>query len=147
MGLHDAVDPAAYPVLSGIDRYGPSTAAALGHRIGLDRSIVSRRAARLTAAGLVSAAPDASDARAVILTLTEPGAAIVDVMRQRLASAIDERLADWDEADRDAFAALLHRFVAEGPLRQPGGRVTDPASRSNRDGRASQTAAPSSEHA
>src|SRR5882757_6412611 len=46
-GVHETVDAASYPVISGVARLGPISAAALGQQIGLDRSIVSRRCARL----------------------------------------------------------------------------------------------------
>jgi DNA-binding MarR family transcriptional regulator len=116
-GLHTTVDAATYPVLSGLDRYGPSTAATLGQRIGLDRSIVSRRASRLVTAGLLDAGSDPNDARGTVLALTTAGEETVAVMRRRLAAAIDRRMSAWDERDRTVFAALLQRFAAGGPLR------------------------------
>src|SRR5690349_20459105 len=61
--VHEAVDTATYPILSGLHRYGPLSAAALGQRVGLDRSIVSRRGAQLITAGLVCTTPDPSDKR------------------------------------------------------------------------------------
>jgi DNA-binding MarR family transcriptional regulator len=54
-GLDDALDEATYPVISGLARSGPSSAARLAEEIGLDRSVVSRHAARLTRAGCSSA--------------------------------------------------------------------------------------------
>jgi DNA-binding MarR family transcriptional regulator len=113
--LHDALDSATYPVLSGVDRYGPTSAAALGQRVGLDRSVVSRRAARLVAGGLLRQEPDPADARAALLALTGAGEAVVAQMRQRLASAIDEHLDTWSATDRRTFATLLERFAAARP--------------------------------
>ncbi len=115
-GLHDAVDPTVYPILSGIDRFGASSAASIGEQIGLDRSVVSRRASRLRAAGLITAAPDPADARATLLCLTTAGEAIVREMRRRLATTIDGHLSTWPAADRRTFASLLERFTANGPL-------------------------------
>src|SRR5580698_9742148 len=72
-GLGEAVDELTYPVLSGLARTGPRTAAALAQDVGLDRSGVSRYASRLEAAGLLRREPDPADGRAVLLTLTSLG--------------------------------------------------------------------------
>lgn len=50
------------------------------------------------------------------------GVAIVSLMRDRLATAIDEHLNEWDEQDRAALAALLAPFAAGRPLGQTDGR-------------------------
>jgi DNA-binding MarR family transcriptional regulator len=110
-------------VLSAVDRIGPSSAAALGVEIGLDRSVVSRRASRLVGAGLLTGIEDPADARATLLTLTAAGHQIVARTRNRLADMMDDRVADWEANDRDAFAQLLARFAGlrtqTGPVRDP----------------------------
>jgi len=115
-GVHDAVDAATYPVISGVARLGPISAAGLGQQIGLDRSIVSRRCAGLVEAGLLTAAPDPDDARATLLALTAQGKRVVTTLRRRLTAAIDRHLVDWTPAERRQFAALLAKFVAPGAL-------------------------------
>jgi DNA-binding MarR family transcriptional regulator len=115
-GVADGLDGATYPVLSGVARTGPVSAARLGQEIGLDRSIVSRRAARLVSAGLLMTDIAPTDARAVLLSLTPDGERVVRVLRARLADAIDEHLADWSPPDRAQFAALLARFAESGSL-------------------------------
>ena len=118
-GLHDAVDPSTYPLLSGLDRQGPASAAALGPQIGLDRSVVSRRAARLSAAGLLKSSADPADARASLLSLTPTGQKIVLSMRARLITAIEHHLIDWPAEDRLVFGRLITRFAEEGSLLPP----------------------------
>jgi DNA-binding MarR family transcriptional regulator len=115
-GLDPALDEATYPVLSGLDRYGPASAAALAGPVGLDRSVVSRHAARLTEAGLVARAPDPRDGRATLLTLTARGDAAVVETRRRLAARFDRYLADWPGEQAAAFAAALRRFTDEALL-------------------------------
>ncbi|MEU7141527.1 MarR family transcriptional regulator [Nocardia sp. NPDC046473] len=115
-GLDPAVDTATYPVLSALGRFGPRSAAALAAEIGLDRSVTSRHATRLERAGLVRRSPDPADARATLLSLTEPGQRAVDVMRDRLARRFDQHLAAWPESEAQAFAAALTRFVREEPF-------------------------------
>lgn len=48
--VHGAVDAATYPVLIAVARFQPISATALTGELGLDRSVISRRASRLTAA-------------------------------------------------------------------------------------------------
>ena len=115
-GVHDAVDAASYPVLSGVARRQPVTAAALGGVVGLDRSVVSRRAAALTDAGLLHNLADPDDRRANLLLLSPTGKTVVAALRQRLVNVLDDRLSSWPPHERTQFAALLTRFVADGPL-------------------------------
>lgn len=115
-GLGEAVDDLTYPVLSGLARTGPHSAADLGREIGLDRTTVTRRADRLQTAGLLQRQPDPADARATLLALTDNGHTVIATTRQRLATAIEDSLATWPQADTQDFARLLHRFADEGPF-------------------------------
>jgi DNA-binding MarR family transcriptional regulator len=117
------VDSATYPVLSAVDRIGPSSAAALGAELGLDRSVVSRRASCLVGAGLLSGIDDPADARATLLSLTVAGQQVVVRTQNRLAALMDARVADWEPNDQNTFAELLARFAGLGappaPARAP----------------------------
>ncbi|MFD0258481.1 MarR family winged helix-turn-helix transcriptional regulator [Kitasatospora indigofera] len=115
-GLGKAVDDLTYPVLSGLARTGPCSAADLGREVGLDRTTVSRRAGRLARAGLLERRPDPDDGRAALLALTDDGHAVVAVTRQRLTDAVEDSLAGWPPAEARTFARLLHRFVGRGPF-------------------------------
>ncbi|MEU9045976.1 MULTISPECIES: MarR family transcriptional regulator [unclassified Kitasatospora] len=115
-GLGEAVDDLTYPVLSGLARTGPYSAADLGREIGLDRTTVTRRADRLEQAGLLQRRPDPADGRATLLALTDDGHAVIAATRQRLAAGIEDSLATWPQADARDFARLLRRFVDEGPF-------------------------------
>lgn len=118
-GLGAAVDATTYPVLSGLDRTGPRSAADLAGEIGLDRSGVTRRATRLEEAGLLRREPDPHDRRATLLALTDDGRRVVDTTRRRLASHIEESLASWPPEEARSFARQLHRFVTAGPFSPP----------------------------
>jgi DNA-binding MarR family transcriptional regulator len=114
--LDAALDESTYPVISGLARLGPQSAARLGAAIGIDRSVVSRHATRLERAGLVERLPDPADQRATLLHLTPRGRQAVQQMRQRLASAFDDYLATWPPGEARVFAASLARFTEEGPF-------------------------------
>jgi DNA-binding MarR family transcriptional regulator len=115
-GLDGALDEATYPVISGLARSGPRSAAQLAEDIGLDRSVVSRHATRLERAGLIERRPDPADRRAMRLSLTGRGDQAVREMRQRLAGTFDEYLAAWPPGEAARFAASLRRFTEEGPF-------------------------------
>lgn len=122
--LGEGVDEVTYPVLSGLARTGPCSAAELAAGVGLDRSGVSRRASRLEAAGLLRREPDPADGRSVLLVLTDRGAHTVETMRQRLATSIDATLSSWPPGEAEAFARGLRRFLDDGPF---GPRTEEPA--------------------
>ncbi|MFF9645946.1 MarR family winged helix-turn-helix transcriptional regulator [Kitasatospora aureofaciens] len=117
--LGEAVDETTYPVLSGLARTGPCSAADLAGEIGLDRSGVTRRATRLEEAGLLSREPDPDDRRAILLALTETGQQTVQITRQRLVAIIEASLASWPPEEAQSFAHQLHRFVTTGPFAEP----------------------------
>jgi DNA-binding MarR family transcriptional regulator len=115
-GLHEAIGPATYPVISGLARLGPCSAAQLAAVVGIDRTVVSRHASRLQEAGLLRRVPDPGDGRATLLVLTDAGIGHVAVMRRRLSDALDAYLATWPGGQAEAFAVSLLRFAAEGPF-------------------------------
>jgi DNA-binding MarR family transcriptional regulator len=115
-GLDGALDSSTYPVISGLARFGSLSAAQLSEEIGIDRSVVSRHASRLEAAGLVERTPDPLDGRAVLLMLTDAGTRAVAAMRQRLAATFDEYFATWPDEEAREFAGHLRRFAEQGPF-------------------------------
>jgi DNA-binding MarR family transcriptional regulator len=115
-GLDGALDEATYPVISGLARLGPQSAARLAADIGVDRSVVSRHATRLERAGLIERLPDPADQRATLLAITVRGREAVWEMRQRLAAGFDEYLATWPPGQAELFATCLSRFTTEGPF-------------------------------
>ncbi|WP_019544837.1 MarR family winged helix-turn-helix transcriptional regulator [Streptomyces sulphureus] len=117
-GMGEAVDELTYPLLSGLARTGPCSAADLAPEVGLDRSGITRRASRLEEAGLVRREPDPSDQRATLLALTDAGERTVQALRERLSARITMSLASWPADEAAAFANSLRRFVTDGPFSQ-----------------------------
>lgn len=115
-GLDEAIDAATYPVISGLARGGPTTAADLAAAIGIDRSVVSRHASRLEEAGLVQRTSHPRDKRATVLTLTERGVAAVATMRTRLFGQFENAFAAAPEelmrGTRDGLAHVIEAFEA-----------------------------------
>lgn len=114
-GLDPAVNEFSYPVISGLARTGPSTAARLAAEIGIDRSVASRHADRLERVGLLRREPHPSDRRGTLLVLTPEGQQLVAAMRGRLAGVIGRYLSSWPPGEAAAFARFLRRFTEQGP--------------------------------
>ena len=106
-----ALDRALFPLLSGIERFGPVGVVDLAERAGRDHTTVSRQVAKLVEFGLVERRPGAADARVHEASLTKKGRAMTQALaaaRQRIAAPI---LAKWSEKDLDNLARLMRRFV------------------------------------
>jgi DNA-binding MarR family transcriptional regulator len=111
------------PVVPGLDRtaalllvplmhHGPMRLTELAQARGADPSTVSRQAAQLVSAGLVSSEADPADGRARRLALTEEGRATCRRMTQARGAAISEALCAWSERDLSNFVELFREFNA-----------------------------------
>lgn len=126
LGVAPGLTEGNYPILSLLARSGePLSAASLAPDLGLDRSVVSRRASELIHAGLVAQQPSPRDRRQALLALTPRGLEAIDEARRRLETVITEHTSTWSETDRAKLATLLSRFTAT-PLAE-----TDPADPTN----------------
>lgn len=101
-----------YPVLMALSR-APATAAAISTAVGIDRTVASRQAADLVAAGLVAARPDPGDRRGNQLALTDAGERVAATVQQRFLDLIAATTADWSDRELNGFVRQLQRF-AEG---------------------------------
>ena len=89
-----------------------------GH-LCLDVSTVSRHARTLEDRGYVARADDPADGRAVQLTLTESGRAVLEAAFRNRQAWLDRSLADWSAAERDDLARTLAKLAdALGPDRR-----------------------------
>lgn len=114
--LHAAgvmLEGSAYPLLRVIGEQGPLRLRELAADQGIDQSTVSRHVARLEAHGLVHRASDASDGRAVVVSLTTAGHDVMDRLRAVRHRAFAEMLGHWSSEERDALAPLLIRLAEE----------------------------------
>lgn len=109
------VDRQTYPVLSGLARLGPQSAARLADEVGIDRSGASRYADRLEAAGLLERGPDPSDGRATLLALTPQGRAAVAVLREALARHLAARIEDWPDSQAQALVDGIRLLIGAPP--------------------------------
>jgi DNA-binding MarR family transcriptional regulator len=106
----------AYPVLTGL-RHGPSTATELALRIGIDRTVVSRQASELIAAGLAKREADPRDSRGNLLALTPDGRKAADNLNAAVSRLVASTIDDWPEAERARFPSI--DFVRPDGLADP----------------------------
>lgn len=122
-GLPVPVRDGTYPVLVGLRR-APATAAQLSVDVGVDRTVASRHASQLVAAGLVSRQTDPRDRRGGLLSLTAEGRRVADTLHERAIDLIAGSMSDWSDDDRRTFLRLL-RQLSDDLQRDPeSGSVT-----------------------
>jgi DNA-binding MarR family transcriptional regulator len=101
--------PRGYQVLAAAAEGQPSSQQAVGHRVGIDRSVMTYLVDDLASAGLLERRPDPADRRARHLVLTDAGRAELD---ERIGMVEAHILAVLDEGDRDTFRTLLFKIAA-----------------------------------
>ena len=106
-----SLDRALFPLLVGIERFGPIGVVDLADRVGRDYTTVSRQVAKLESAGLVERRSSAADGRVREAVISSKGKAMtdrVDAARERIGRAVFET---WDIRDIDALVRLTRRFA------------------------------------
>lgn len=105
------LDRALFPLLVGIERFGPIGVVELADRIGRDYTTVSRQVAKLESLGLAARRDGAADRRVREAVVTPKGKAMtnaVDAARDRMGRAIFER---WDAQEVDELVRLMRKFA------------------------------------
>lgn len=105
------LDRALFPLLVGIERFGPIGVVEMADRVGRDYTTVSRQVAKLESLGLVERRGSAADRRVRQATITPKGKAmtdLVDAARERIGRAIFET---WDDHDIDELVRLMRKFA------------------------------------
>jgi DNA-binding MarR family transcriptional regulator len=108
-----ALDRALFPLLVGIERFGPIGVVDLAERAGRDHTTVSRQVAKLERLRLVKRRASQGDRRVREATITNKGRVISDALdaaRKRLATSI---LAQWSEHDLHDLVRLVSRFAGD----------------------------------
>lgn len=105
------LDRALFPLLVGIERFGPIGVVELADRAGRDYTTVSRQVAKLESLGLVQRRPGAADRRVREAVISPKGKAmtdLVDAAREKIGRAIFET---WDPHDIEALVRLMRKFA------------------------------------
>jgi DNA-binding MarR family transcriptional regulator len=105
------LDRALFPLLVGIERFGPIGVVDMADRVGRDYTTVSRQVAKLESLGLVERQAGTIDRRVREAIVTPKGKTMtdaVDAARERLAGAI---FSTWDEHDVTELIRLMRKFA------------------------------------
>ncbi|WP_131116513.1 MarR family winged helix-turn-helix transcriptional regulator [Lichenihabitans psoromatis] len=105
------LDRALFPLLVGIERYGPIGVVDMAHRVGRDYTTVSRQVAKLESLGLVQRTDSAADRRVREASITPKGKTmteLVDAARDRMGRAVFKT---WDLQEVDELVRLMRRFA------------------------------------
>lgn len=113
--VHPDLDVASYTVLVTISDLSGSLpggvrAIDVAETLGLHKSTMSRNIAVLERLGLVAREPSVEDARARILTITEPGRRSLDAAVTARRRRVSTTLSRWSEADVRDLARLLEQL-------------------------------------
>ncbi|WP_067717089.1 MarR family winged helix-turn-helix transcriptional regulator [Nocardia yamanashiensis] len=100
-----------YALLATLDESGPLSQAAVGRRTGIDRSDVVAAVNDLADRGFLNRAPDPTDRRRNILTLTPAGRAHLHELDDRLEQAQQELLPGFSAAERANLVLTLTRVL------------------------------------
>jgi DNA-binding MarR family transcriptional regulator len=101
----------AYIVLSHLARQPADTQLALAQSIGYDKSRLIGLLDELERDGLITRAPDPTDRRARIVTLTEAGEARHAAVRTDIRAMEEELLKDLSPAERTRLRRTLARLL------------------------------------
>ena len=105
------LDRALFPLLVGVERFGPIGVVELADRVGRDYTTVSRQVAKLESLGLVKRQGSAADRRVREAIISPKGKAmtdLVDAARERIGRAI---FRTWEATDIDQLVRLMRKFA------------------------------------
>jgi DNA-binding MarR family transcriptional regulator len=105
------LDRALFPLLVGVERFGPIGVVDLADGIGRDYTTVSRQVAKLESLGLVERRGSAADRRVREAVIRPKGKAMIDLVdaaRDRILRAIFEQ---WDPREIEELVRLMRKFA------------------------------------
>ncbi|MFE4215077.1 MarR family winged helix-turn-helix transcriptional regulator [Streptomyces sp. NPDC056844] len=114
-----------YRLLATLEEGGPASQAALGRRSGIHVSDMVATVNELADRELVERAPDPSDRRRNVISLTTAGRRHLRRLEKQLAVSQDELLAPLSPEERQQLTGLLSRLLdhheggAAGPPEEP----------------------------
>ena len=106
------LDRALFPLLIGIERFGPIGVVELAAGVNRDHTTVSRQLAKLESLGLVMRVESADDRRARRAVVTPKGRTMsrrIDAARERMFRSI---FSDWAPGEVSELTRLMGKFAA-----------------------------------
>src|SRR4051794_30823378 len=110
------LSPSQAAALATIDRHGPLTPSELAAHERVQRPTIARLLARMEDDGLVARAPDPSDGRSSLISLSDDGRALLDSVRSRKDAFLAQRMRGLDAEERAPLgraATILERMLEQ----------------------------------
>lgn len=98
--------PAGVRVLSILSASGPLGITELAQADNCSQPTMSAQVAHLVKAGLVAKAPNPTDARGSVISITDAGLAELQEVRERISRTVQERLASTNRTPEEIEAAV-----------------------------------------
>jgi DNA-binding MarR family transcriptional regulator len=108
--FHPSLPPSAFHIARWLATFGPARVADVADGVSMDRAAVSRLVGGLRMEGLVTAAPDARDRRALSVSITPAGRRHVTRALDWKETSFYGRLSTWSTAELTRLAELLGRL-------------------------------------
>jgi DNA-binding MarR family transcriptional regulator len=106
-----ALDRALFPLLVGIERFGPIGIVELADRSGRDYTTVSRQVAKLESLGLAERKQSAADRRVNEAVVTPKGKAMTDKIDAARERRVRAAFQTWDAHDIEELVRLMRKFA------------------------------------
>ncbi len=113
------LDRALFPLLVGIERFGPIGVVELADGVGRDYTTISRQVAKLESLGLVSRKESARDRRIRQAIVTDAGRATIARIDAARARYFCRMFANWDEREVEELTRLMRKFAAAWRNEEP----------------------------
>jgi DNA-binding MarR family transcriptional regulator len=108
--MHPDLSLVSYTILAHLEEQQGCRATDLAAHYLLDKSTVSRQVAALERLEYIERRTDPTDQRVQVLHLAPKGVEVLTAAQLNRRAAFDQRLADWEPADLERFAAYLRRY-------------------------------------
>ena len=108
--VHPELQASAYLMLSYVREHGPLRASVMCSVFDLDKGAVSRQVQHLLDLGLVTRAPDPTDGRATLISVTDEAVRRMDAVEEERRQGFSEKLGDWTAADIMDLVGSLARY-------------------------------------
>ena len=109
--VHPEMEPAAYAILTLLQREGALRATDIALRIGVGKPSISRQLGGLERLGLVSRRLDPDDARSQRILLTQLGEHRLADAQAKRHTAFAELMQGWEREDVDQLGALISQLI------------------------------------
>ena len=101
-----------FAILATLEEFGPASQVTIGQRCGSDRSDMHAMVNELAEQHLVVRAPDPSDRRRNVITMTAAGKRRLDELETALGGVQDDLLRPLSATERDQLTGLLTRILS-----------------------------------